>query len=100
MISTLGPLLILAILAAWFASINFGAIFHLASRATSPESVATLIGFVNFLANLGAIFFTLIFGWIKDTTGSFSWGFCVLASLCLSAFLLGRIPLQNAADAK
>ncbi len=94
------PVLILAIFAAWFGSINFGAIFHLASRSTSSDSIATLIGFVNFLANLGAIFLTLMFGWIRDATGSFSWGFCVLASFCLGAFLVGSIPVKKAADHK
>jgi hypothetical protein len=61
----------LALLAAWFASINFGALFHLAARVTATDSYATLFGFINFLANLSAILFTLMFGLMKDTMGSF-----------------------------
>jgi fucose permease len=75
----------MAVLAAWFASINFGAIFQLASRATSPDSMGGLVGFINFLANIGAVLFTLLFGWMKDAAGSFGWSFAVLAVLCLMA---------------
>lgn len=82
------PALALALLASWFASINFGAIFHLAAKATSAHSYATLFGFVNFLANTGVIFFTLMFGFLKDATGSFTWGFFTLAILALATFVL------------
>jgi nitrate/nitrite transporter NarK len=87
---TLPIILTLVLLAAWFGSINFGAFFYLASRSTSSGSIATMLGFVNFLANLGAVLFTLMFGWLKDSTGSFSWGFAILATLSLTAFLVGR----------
>jgi MFS family permease len=90
-----GVVLTLALLASWFASVNFGAFFHLASRATPPESLGTFFGFVNLLANMGAIGFTLMFGWFKDDRGSFSWGFAVLAGLSLVAFALGRRPLRR-----
>jgi len=78
----------LALLASWFASINFGAIFHLAAKATASDSYATLFGFINFLANLGAILFTLMFGFMKDATGSFTWGFFILALMALATFAL------------
>jgi nitrate/nitrite transporter NarK len=84
----------LALLASWFASINFGAIFHLAAKATASDSYATLFGFINFLANLGAILFTLIFGFIKDGTGSFTWGFFILALLALATFALNAKALR------
>jgi nitrate/nitrite transporter NarK len=86
-------LLLLALSAAWFASINFGAFFLLASRATSPDSLGTLFGFINFLANLGAVLFTLMFGFVKDVAGSLSAGFGILALLCAGAFLLGGATL-------
>jgi nitrate/nitrite transporter NarK len=89
------PIVILAVLAAWFASINFGAFFHLASRATATGSMATLLGFVNLLANLGAVLFTFMFGWFKDHLGSFTMSFLVLASICCAAFFLGRPVLRR-----
>ena len=88
-------LLLLALSAAWFASINFGALFLLASRATSPGSLGTLFGFINFLANLGAVLFTLMFGFAKDVAGSLSVGFGILALLCAGAFLLGGATLDK-----
>ena len=88
-------LLLLALSAAWFASINFGALFLLASRATSPDSLATLFGFINFLANLGAVLFTLMFGFAKDVAGSLSVGFGILALLCAGAFLFGKATLHK-----
>jgi fucose permease len=80
----------LLLLAAWFGSVNFGAFFHLVSRETTPDSLASLLGFVNFLANVGAVLFTAMFGWIKETSGSFVWGFAVLAFLSITAFIAGR----------
>jgi NNP family nitrate/nitrite transporter-like MFS transporter len=85
----------LALLASWFASINFGALFHLAARVTATDSYATLFGFINFLANMGAILFTLMFGLMKDTMGSFTWGFFVLALLALAAYILSRRGLRD-----
>ncbi|MBN2515150.1 MAG: MFS transporter [Deltaproteobacteria bacterium] len=94
---TPSPVLVLtlALLAAWFASVNFGALFHVASQITPPESYATMFGFINFLANMGAMVFTVMFGLMKDSTGTFTWGFAVLAFLCLSAYLTGRISFRK-----
>jgi MFS family permease len=88
-------LLFLAFLAAWFSSVNFGAFFHLASKTVRSESLATLFGFVNFLANLGAVLFTLAFGFAKDATGSLSWGFGLLSIAALLALFSGRGILKR-----
>jgi MFS family permease len=90
-----GVLLALAFLAAWFSCINFGAFFHLASSATEPANLATLLGFVNFLANLGAVLFTLVFGFAKDATGSLKWGFGLMMILSLVVFVVGRGVLKK-----
>lgn len=92
------PVLVLSLLTALFASINFGAFFHLASRASPPGSLATLFGFINLLANLGAILFTLMFGWVKDASGSFSYGFAVLAIVAFLALLVGRVVIRRSAE--
>ncbi len=88
-------LLSFALLAAWFSSVNFGALFHLASKTVRSESLATLFGFVNFLANLGAVLFTLAFGFAKDATGSLSWGFGLLSIVAFSALFWGRGILKR-----
>ena len=90
-----GLVLILALLAALFASINFGALFHLASRSVTSQSLATLVGFINFLANLSAIGVTILFGWIRDSTGSFTAAFPVLSIFALAALAIGRRPLKR-----
>ena len=76
----------LVLLASLLGSINFGAIFHLVSDAATFESMGSLLGLTNFVANMGAVLFTLLFGWVKDTSGSFGWGFAVLALLGLMTF--------------
>ena len=82
-------------MAAWFASFNFGAIFQLASQIVPSHSIGTLFGFINFIANVGAFFFTFLFGWFKDKTGSFAWAFGVLVLFCFSSFWLGRFGLYR-----
>jgi MFS family permease len=88
-------LLPLALLAAFFSCVNFGAFFHLASTVIETRSLATLIGFINFLANVGAVLFTLLFGFSKDVTGTFAWGFGVLAVLAAGSFVLGQGILRK-----
>jgi MFS transporter, NNP family, nitrate/nitrite transporter len=88
-------LLILALLVAWFSSVNFGAFFHLAATIVRSESLGTMFGFLNFLANMGAVLLTLIFGLVKDSTGSLSWGFGLMAFLSLVVFLAGNGILRK-----
>ena len=90
-----GVVLSLALLGAWFGSINFGALFQLASRSATADSLGTLLGFVNLLGNLGAVAFTLMFGWSKDTLGSFAWGFAVLSALAAAALVAGLRVLEK-----
>ena len=87
--------LLLALLAAFLSCVNFGAFFHLASTVTDTDSLASLLGFVNFLANGGAIFFTMLLGFSKDATGTLTWGFGTLALLGLAAFILGGLILRT-----
>lgn len=87
--------LFLVLLAAVGTSINFGAIFTIASRVTTDSTLATLFSFVNFLANMGSVIFILMFGWVKDYTGNFSSGFAALAMLSAAAFFVGRSSFKR-----
>lgn len=87
--------LVLALAAVWFASLNFGALFELVSRTVNSASVATAFGFVNFLANLGAVLFTLIFGLAKDYTGTFFGGFLIMAIAAATAYFFGKDILRR-----
>ncbi len=84
-------------MAAWVASLNFGAIFQLAAHIVNRDSTGAFFGFINFIANVGAFFFTFLFGWFKDETGSFAWVFGILVVFCLSSFWLGRLGLYEKA---
>jgi NNP family nitrate/nitrite transporter-like MFS transporter len=90
-----GSVFVLALLAAWFASVNFGAFFDLASRSVPSDSLGSLVGFINFLANLSAMLLGILFGWLKDTVGSFSWAFLILTVFGLTIYLLGRNSLKR-----
>ncbi len=85
----------LALLGAWFGSVIFGALFQLANRSAPADSLGVLLGFINFLANLGAVAFTLLFGWSKDSLGSFTWGFAILCPLAAAALALGWRGLRG-----
>jgi nitrate/nitrite transporter NarK len=89
--------LVLMVIIAWCSSTNFGALFYLAGRSAPKVAMATVFGFVNLLANLGAIIFTLSFGWVKEMSGSFSWGFGLVAILAFLGWLFGRKVLRQGA---
>lgn len=80
-------LMVLVVAGVTLASVNFGSIFQLASRATGAGNLGGLLGFVNLVANVGAICFTLLLGFFKDQTGSFNLSFLFLATVCLSVGL-------------
>ena len=50
---------------------------------------------MNFLSNLGAGLMILFFGVLKDHAGDFTWGFLVLAALCLAVLIPGQLILKN-----
>jgi len=82
--------LTLALTASWFASITFGAFFQIAGKGVEARSLGSLFGFVNLVANLGAILFTLAFGLFKDHAGSFAWGFALMSAMAALALALGH----------
>ncbi len=85
----------LALAATGCGSFNFGAMFQLAGKMAPPERLGGLIGSVNFLSNLGAGLMILFFGVLKDHAGDFTWGFLVLAALCLAVLIPGQLILKN-----
>ena len=89
-----------ALPAVWFASLNFGALFELVSRTVNSASLATAFGFVNFLANLGAVLFTLGFGLAKDFTGTFFGGFLIMAFAAAIAYFFGKDVLRREKNLK
>jgi MFS family permease len=78
--------LLLGLGVAWFGSVTFAAFFHVASLSIRPEAMGTLFGFINLLANVGAVGFIIVFGTVRDATGSFAWGFGIMAAVTAMAY--------------
>ena len=75
---------------AWFGSVTFAAFFYVAALSIRAEAMGTLFGFINLLANVGAVGFIILFGTVRDATGSFAWGFgsmAVIATIALGTVL-------------
>jgi len=89
------PIFALALLAAWFPPLNFGAFFDLASRSVPSDSLRGLVELINFIANPSAMLLAILFGWLKDVVGSFSWTFLIMAIFGLTTYLAGRNSLRK-----
>ncbi len=87
-----------AVFTLWCASANFGAIFQAASYAAGPASLGSMMGLVNFVANLGAIIITMICGWFKEESGSFSGAFIYISVAALAAGWLTARFLRDRAQ--
>ncbi len=81
---------------AWLATLKMLAIAAPGGRAGAYQaffagafSIGSILAFVNLLGNLGAVAFTLMFGWSKDALGSFAWGFAALSPLAAVALGAG-----------
>jgi MFS family permease len=83
------------ILTMWWASATFGSIFQVASYSGRKSHMGSVIGLVNFVGNLGAIFTTMVCGWFKQETASFSGSFLVLMCAALIALWLTRKVLPE-----
>jgi MFS family permease len=93
-------LLLLLMLATAFASINFGAIFHLVSTSVNHSSLGLMLGIVIFMANMGAFFLTFLFGWLKDLTGSFHIAFAVIGPFFFLAMAMTRMVAESKDERK
>jgi MFS family permease len=82
-------MIVLVVLVSFFASINFGAFWQLAGKLASQESLGTAFGFVNLLANIGTAGFTIMFGYFKESTGTFLWGFGTMSVLIFMTLVSG-----------
>ncbi len=90
------PTLVLLLLAVITISANFAAIFQLAYQYSEPPWLGSTLGLVNLIANLGAIFLTILFGWVKESTGEFTSAFGVMSLLGVGIFLVSRLILRHA----
>jgi nitrate/nitrite transporter NarK len=82
-------LLILFFFMAFYASsVTFGPIFLLSTIASTLEFAGTGFGIVNFIANLGGVFFPILFGHFIDLTGAFKFPFLFMGTLVILGILV------------
>jgi nitrate/nitrite transporter NarK len=106
-VESLPVLLAVIALNAVFMTIYFGPLFYVPVEVLGQRTAGLVTGVGNLFANLGALSAAFLLGLIKDFTGSFTWGFFGIASLCcagvvLSFFLAGlrRRALAAAEDTR
>jgi len=83
-----GLLIALIFINAIFIQFYFGPLFALPVERYGIRMMATLGGFGNFFANLGAFSFTYLLGALKDHTGYFRSGFYAITGACLVGLVL------------
>ncbi|HAM25175.1 MAG TPA: MFS transporter, partial [Microbacteriaceae bacterium] len=88
---------------ALFIQLYFGPLFAVPRQIFGPRVAGLSSGFGNFCANLGGFTSALLLGILKDTTGSFTLGFLILAvaaAVSLAATItLSRIAPRNPREA-
>ena len=69
----------------------FGPLFTLAVEMLGPEKTGISNGVSNMFAIFGGLFSAYLMGVLRDTTGSFEWGFYSICILCAAGLVLTLI---------
>lgn len=75
-------------LAIYMSSSTFGPIFFLSFVVSGAAFAATGFGILNFIANLGSLFFPILFGYLIDLTGGFEASFWLMSGLVIIGMCL------------
>jgi len=76
------------IINAVFIQMYFGPLFTIAIEMVGAENAGISNGISNTFAILGGLITAYLMGFLKDTTGSFEWGFYSICILCAIGLLL------------
>ena len=90
-VESLPVLLAVIALNAVFMTIYFGPLFHVPVEVLGQRTAGLVTGVGNLFANLGALIAAYVLGLVKDFTGSFTWGFFAIATLCCAGVLLSFV---------
>lgn len=83
------PLLLLAIgVYSVFQGFYFGPLFLVPMEVLGHRVAGTATGFANLFANIGGFVTVYALGWIKDSTGSFTWGFAGISAAAVVGIAL------------
>jgi sugar phosphate permease len=76
-------IVVMNVINALFIQLYFGPLFAIPVERYGSHMTCTLTGLGNFFANLGALSFSYLLGFVKDRTGQLEWGFYSIAGACL-----------------
>ena len=76
--------------------IGNGAVFQLVPLRFGPARMGRITGWMGALGGVGGFFLPSLLGTLKQSTGSFAWGFVVWAVLALLAWNLPRLSEDHA----
>jgi len=72
----------------WFVVLYRPGLFAIVPELYGEESAGLGIGLHNTIANLGAVVFTFLMGYLRDLTGSFEIGWLILGGLSAVSLIL------------
>jgi ACS family D-galactonate transporter-like MFS transporter len=83
------PLLLFVIaVSSVFLQFYFGPLFLVPVEVLGPRVAGTATGFANLFANIGGLVTVYVLGMVKDSAGTFTWGFFGLSAVCLTGVAL------------
>ncbi len=94
------PILVLVIAVnSIFLQFYFGPLFYVPVEVLGQRVAGMSAGFSNTFANLGALVFAYSLGVVKDTAGSFKWGFVATGAVCVIGVVLAAVLARMRAKA-
>lgn len=86
------PMLLLAVVViSIFMPLYFGPLFLVPIEVLGQRNAGTTTGFTNLFANIGGLVSAYALGVVKDTHGSFNWGFIGIGILCAAGVVLSTL---------
>lgn len=74
-----------------FVGFYFGPLFLVPVEVLGNRVAGTAIGFGNLFANIGGFICVYVLGAVKDSAGSFAWGFVGISGVCLAGVVLAAL---------
>ena len=90
-VQSTAALLIVIAVSSIFLQFYFGPLFLVPVEVLGARTTGTVTGFGNLCANLGGLITAYVLGVVKDTAGSFTWGFFGMAGLCITGVILSAL---------
>jgi sugar phosphate permease len=90
-VDSLPLLLVVLAVGSIFLQFYFGPLFLVPMEVLGARSVGTATGLTNLFANTGGLVTAYALGVVKDSAGSFTWGFLGISALCVVGVVLSIV---------